>query len=331
MPQQQDNIEGLQDNIAYLNGSVLVKKKIERVVQDLVLIQKDKNGILYKRGLPSYALLLMTLIFSISFPFLVKLPSEQSTYWYAIVVLLPIASAIIFWKLSQRAYDTLKIEVRKGDSSDSEITRIIDKYSGIVDAIGTALPLAGAAILIGLVGSGSSKEEFNKYFTGFAIPFEIVSVLILASARLFESVFDELSLKFQEIIDHTKNVETEHYHEMNIQAIENISAPNAAQANNYTFNFDNVSSDDVKKIFEDLFEKVIDLENNKINQVVLNMSEMFKTVGTGLANENVAKSLDSITQLAGLKAIAEGKLFKTGINNSGEIDDKETSGKGNGQ
>lgn len=88
-----------------------------------------------------------------------------------IVVLSPIVLAIVFWYLSQRAYGTLKIEVIKGDSSDSEITRIIDKYSGVVDAIGTAMPLGGAAILIGVVGSGVSNVEFNKYFTGFAVPF----------------------------------------------------------------------------------------------------------------------------------------------------------------
>lgn len=82
--------------------------------------------------------------------------------------------------------------------SETELIKTIEKWSGIVDSIGTALPLIGAAVILFTVGLG---KENQKLFFEFAIPFEIKSLFILAIAKLFESVFDEFEIQVQKIYD----------------------------------------------------------------------------------------------------------------------------------
>ncbi len=111
---------------------------------------------------------------------------------------IPIFLGFLFIFFAKRAIDTLENE-RSGDGlSEAEITRIIEKYTGFVDGIGTAMPLIGAAILLYTIGYEFENDETRKLaFSGFAVPFEIKAILILASAKLFESVFDEIALKYQ--------------------------------------------------------------------------------------------------------------------------------------
>lgn len=182
-----------------------------KIIQRLIRIQ-----------IPYFLLIFMSFLFAFSFPLFV---SQYPPLFY-IVPVIPVGAFIYFNVLSNRARRDLKEEVKKTDSSESEITRIIDKYSGIVDAIGTALPLIGAAILLGIVGSGIKGDKFDQYFTGFAVPFEVISILVLASAKLYESVFDELSLNYQEVTDLVKSTEKKYYHDEQIKAIESIRNEN---------------------------------------------------------------------------------------------------------
>jgi|GEM_PF-5684449 len=188
------------------------------IKEKLTSIEGSINQKLFKIQIPYLLLIFLSILFALSFPFFV---SQFPPVWYIVVPVIPIGVFIYFKLLADFAGKDLLEEVKKADSSESEITRIIDKYSGIVDAIGTALPLIGAAILLGIVGSGIKGDKFDQYFTGFAVPFEVVSILVLASAKLFESVFDELSLHYQEVIDHTKSAERNYYHEKQIEAIRN--------------------------------------------------------------------------------------------------------------
>lgn len=82
--------------------------------------------------------------------------------------------------------------------TEAEINRVIEKYTGIVDGIGTAMPLIGAAILLYTIGHKFEDDNVRRLaFEGFAVPFEIKAILILAAAKLFESVFDDIALEFQ--------------------------------------------------------------------------------------------------------------------------------------
>lgn len=199
-------------------------KKISEIIDSKL---KEIDGTTAQRikriQIPYYILIFFALLFAVFFPFFI---SQSLPNIYFLVPIIPIGVIVYFKRLSEHARQDLREEVKKADSSESEITRIIDKYSGIVDGIGTALPLIGAAILLGIVGSGIKGGNFDQYFTGFAVPFEVVSIAVLASAKLFESVFDELSLNYQEVIDHTKSAEKKYYHDIQIEAITNSSLNN---------------------------------------------------------------------------------------------------------
>lgn len=218
--------------------------------------------------IPYYFVVVLSILFAFTFPFFM---SQSANIIYAIVPLIPIGVSTYFRSLSGRARKDLREEVQKTDSSESEITRIIDKYSGIVDGIGTALPLVGAAILLGIVGSGLQGAKFDQYFTGFAVPFEVVSIAVLASAKLFESVFDEMSLNYQEVIDHAKGFEKEYYHEKQIKAIETANQSVTLQLSS---SLDTKEHAELRKTYETM-----------------------KDVIEGLKNENVVKSLQQLSIL----------------------------------
>ncbi len=86
---------------------------------------------------------------------------------------------------------TLDKRFNENNLTRNEISKIIDKWSGIVDGIGTALPLIGAAIILFTVGLGN-----EVLFLHFAIPFEIKSLFILAIAKLIESAFDDMEIQY---------------------------------------------------------------------------------------------------------------------------------------
>ncbi|MBK9332769.1 MAG: hypothetical protein IPM96_10310 [Ignavibacteria bacterium] len=89
--------------------------------------------------------------------------------------------------------------------SSKEIEKIIDQWSGLVDGIGTALPLLGAAGILFTVGMG---REYQSLFIEFAVPFEIKSLFILAIAKLLDFAFDELDRQYVgNDIENTKQVD----------------------------------------------------------------------------------------------------------------------------
>jgi methyl-accepting chemotaxis protein len=98
-------------------------------------------------------------------------------------------------------------EVSTKGCSQEIIERITNRYSTIVDGIGTALPLLGAAILL------ISIKEGPIVFLGFSVPFEIKSIVILAVAKLFETVFDSQGLKFAELREELNDLEKEYFSE----------------------------------------------------------------------------------------------------------------------
>ncbi len=105
----------------------------------------------------------------------------------------PVLAYFVFVGCIMRAKNELDKKLREGILSRTEITKIIDKWSGIVDGIGTALPLIGAAVILFTIGLG---KESQNLFLEFAVPFEIKSLFILAIARLFESAFDDLEIQY---------------------------------------------------------------------------------------------------------------------------------------
>ena len=113
-------------------------------------------------------------------------------WWYPVLVFMVFILCLI-WAVKVVAG---KIEDRH--PSETEVIKTIEKWSGLVDGIGTALPLIGAAVILFTIGLG---KENQKLFLEIAVPFEIKSLFILASAKLFESVFDEYEIQVQNLYD----------------------------------------------------------------------------------------------------------------------------------
>lgn len=113
----------------------------------------------------------------------------------------------IFILCAELSYRKLLREVSTKGVSQEIIERITNRYASIVDGLGTALPLLGAAILL------ISIKEGPVIFLGFSVPFEIKSIIILAIAKLFEIVFDSQGLKFAELREELNDLEKEYFSE----------------------------------------------------------------------------------------------------------------------
>jgi len=114
--------------------------------------------------------------------------SKYNDLWYYPVLVFIVFIVFLMW-----VKNTLDKRYYENKLTKNDVTKLIDKYSGVVDGIGTALPLIGAAIILYTVGLGSDTQEL---FLHFAIPFEIKSLFILAIAKLIESAFDDMEIQY---------------------------------------------------------------------------------------------------------------------------------------
>jgi hypothetical protein len=137
-------------------------------------------------------------------------PVVPFTFWW-----LPILVYALFLFLAWLAYNKLKIEIVRTPASET-IDRIITSYTSVVDSISTALPLIGAAILLISIRLGEA------IFVGLSVPFEIKSLIILALGKLFEPVLDQLSVEFQNIVNHVKDFKERYYSKLQIDSSNNI-------------------------------------------------------------------------------------------------------------
>jgi hypothetical protein len=136
----------------------------------------------------------VVLLSIILFPF-TKVPIDyfQGPLIIFFSYLFPLIVFGVFVLMAYRANMELKNDKQL---TEAKITLKVDKYSGIVDGIGTALPLIGAALLLYY----AVKPNSTEIFYGFAAPLEIKSIFLLAAAKLFESMFDSLAERYLTIV-----------------------------------------------------------------------------------------------------------------------------------
>lgn len=206
-----------------INSLMKTDKELNEIREYLIQeklgeLNKEGSGFILKAALPSFIVLLLSFFIDVgNVPFLGKIavnfanmifPGSQILntgveplmFWW-----IPLVAYLIFILVAISCNRALKDEITKKGTSENSVSRIIDGYSGIVNGIGTALPLIGAAILL------VSIKEGPVIFLGFSVPFEIKSIIILAIALLFESVFDAQALKYQRIIEEIKKIESEYF------------------------------------------------------------------------------------------------------------------------
>jgi hypothetical protein len=199
------------------NHSELIQINTYIVKQHLKQIDREGSIDVLRSALPSFLLLLFSLVVDVSYvPFLGRVANnfaswafpgssltnqvvEPKQFWW-----LPFAAYILFILFAYLSNRNLKKQIATKGPAEDIISRIIESYSGLVDAIATALPLLGAAILL------ISIKEGPTIFLGFSVPFEVKSILILAIGKLFGSVFEVQGLQFQAITEEISKFETEY-------------------------------------------------------------------------------------------------------------------------
>jgi len=202
------------------DDSELIQITDHIVKKGIAQIDKEGSFAYFKSAVPSFLVLLVSFIIDVSYvPLFGHVAASFSTWlfpgmppvnqtlepvqlWY-----FPVLAYALFLFFAVRANTTLKHEVLTKGASEGIITKVIEKYGGLIDSIGTALPLLGAALLLVSIKLGP------QLFLGFSVPFEIKSIIILAIAKLFTSVFEAQGLRYQKIVEEVKNVETEYYYE----------------------------------------------------------------------------------------------------------------------
>lgn len=222
-----------------LFGSNFKKDNLEKRVQELLrqsteyhelkqyVINRGVNkiqaeGIMgrFAPAIPSFIALAISVFIDVSkVPFLGKIAESLAQMIFPGSVTLnkgvepialwwmPFIVYALFILLAELSYRKLMKEVTTKGCSQEIIERITNRYAAIVDGVGTALPLLGAAILL------ISIKEGPIIFLGFSVPFEIKSIVVLAVAKLFETVFDSQGLKFAELREELNDLEKEYFTE----------------------------------------------------------------------------------------------------------------------
>jgi hypothetical protein len=135
---------------------------------------------------------------------------EPYSFWW-----LPIAVYALFVFIAFLAYNRLKLEIIRTPATET-IDRVIESSMSVIDAISTALPLIGAAILLVSIKLG------EEVFLGLSVPFEIKALIILAIGKLFQPVLDQLGVDFQNVVNHVKDIRDKYFSRIQIESSKSL-------------------------------------------------------------------------------------------------------------
>lgn len=217
-----------------------------------VVMNFNRKNILWSLILP-LAVLIVSIFFGNIFGFFTNAIADENfkkvmenpfTLWYYPVLVYLLFLFFAFW-----VKRNLDKKFTEGKLTRTEITKTIDKWSGVVDGIGTALPLVGAAVILFTVGLGQQSQSL---FLEFAIPFEIKSLFILAIAKLFESTFDDLEIQY------LNNIDAEAETNSNL-TIEIINLPDLR------------TLEEINKVFDNWNNTMDKMHNSEFNSILKNI------------------------------------------------------------
>lgn len=135
---------------------------------------------------------------------------EPYSFWW-----LPVFAYALFIFVAYLAYNRLRIEIIRTPASET-IDRLVGAATSVIDSIATALPLIGAAILLISVRLG------DEIFLGISVPFEIKALIVLAIGKLFEPVLDQLSVDFQNVVNHVKDIRDKYFSRIQIESSKSL-------------------------------------------------------------------------------------------------------------
>ncbi len=127
------------------------------------------------------------------------------SFWW-----LPVLIYSFFVMLAFIAFNKLKSEVNRTPITET-IDKTVSAYITIIDSISMALPLIGAALLLISIKLG------EEVFLGLSVPFEVKALIVLALGKLFEPVLDQLSLEFQNVVNHVTDMREKYYSKLQVR------------------------------------------------------------------------------------------------------------------
>ena len=233
-------------------------------------------------------------------------PAEHSfvpfTFWW-----LPLIVYGLFLGLSFLAFRKLSVEVVRTPTSEI-IDKIISSYLSIVEGISTALPLIGAAILL------LSTRMGEEIFLGLSVPFEIKALIILALGKLFEPVFDQMGIEYQNVVSNVKAKKEKYFAKMQSESTENLvgKIEELSRINKTP----GISTEDLNN-YKEFLHQVSDLSHiilsnyDAINKVLIQFGELETVTTEKVENlKNVSesilrasKSLSDEQTITGLKCL----------------------------
>lgn len=191
-------------------------------------VSKIRFSLVIKPAIISFAALIVSFFLDVSaVPFLGKITIdlaqslfpgwqppvetfEPFKFWW-----LPLVSYALFIFIAYITYSKLKIEIIRTPASET-IDRLISAATSVIDSIATALPLIGAAILLISIRLG------EEIFLGISVPFEIKALIVLALGKLFEPVLDQLSVEFQNVVNHVRDLREKYFSRIQIESSKSL-------------------------------------------------------------------------------------------------------------
>lgn len=237
-------------------------------------------------------------------------PSEQAVqpiqFWW-----LPLISYLFFLSIAVKEYKGLFSHVRSTTPREN-IDRIISSSISLIDGYATALPLIGAAFLLVSIKLGP------EIFLGLSVPFEIKALIVLAIAKLFEPVLDYIGVKFQKVINVASDFQEQYYQKLQVkqtnELIEILSAQKISKPSDNNFSAESLSEyreelERIKTISFETYQNFTainkltlqiknNLDGNKEHLDQLDkLSNNINSMASGLNNDSVLKSLNSLEQI----------------------------------
>lgn len=213
---------------------------------------------------------------------------EPYTFWW-----LPVVIYALFIFLAYLTYTKLKVEIIRTPASET-IDRIVTSYTSVIDGIATALPLIGAAILLVSISLG------EEIFLGLSVPFEVKALIVLALGKLFEPVLDQLSVEFQNVVNHVQDIRDKYFSRIQVESSRSLMR----QLNQGFGSGGSMSADDMEK-----YKSMVE-HSAKLSEVMQrNFASMNELADRINSMENISsEKIQQLTQLAGSISAASQSL-----------------------
>jgi len=197
------------------------------------------------------------------------------SFWW-----LPVLVYLFYVLLAYATFNKLKKEVNRSPATET-VDKIVSAYVTIIDSISMALPLIGAALLLISIKLG------EEVFLGLSVPFEVKALIVLALGKLFEPVLDQLSLEFQNVVNHVADMRHKYYSKLQIRNTRAIIKQLSSQSK--SLSVENLTDLSLKDF--EACKTILSQTSQISNEMLVNFQSIYELLGkiNGMQNLNSAK------------------------------------------